>query len=92
LIDSYRLIMGLSLVGSVSPGLIDLSLAILNKYLGFNIHQNDKLFPWHQHNYSGSIYNHNCSISTLNHFLLIFTITIILWVRQTDLKRMLQSF
>jgi hypothetical protein len=88
---SYKIIVGLSFLGSILPDLIDLSPGILNKYLGLNLDDTDKLFPWHQHNYSGSIYNHNCSISTLNHLLLIVTIIIILWVRQTNLRQMINT-
>jgi hypothetical protein len=87
----YRLIMGLSFIGSIFPDLVDLSPAIINKQLGLSLPTFDKIFPWHLNNYSGSIYNDNCYNSTLNHILLLSTIFIICWCRQTDLKTIFQK-
>ena len=84
--NKYRLIMGLSFLGSIFPDLIDLSPSIINKQLGLSLPTIDKVFPWHLHDYSGSIYNDNCNNSTLNHILLFLTICIILWCRRTDLN------
>ncbi|MCC7332723.1 MAG: hypothetical protein IT232_08960 [Flavobacteriales bacterium] len=82
----YRLIMGLSFLGSIFPDLVDLSPAIINKQLRLNFPAFEKIFPWHLHDYSGSIYNDNCNNSTLNHILLLLTICIICWCRRTDIK------
>ncbi|WP_027002885.1 hypothetical protein [Hugenholtzia roseola] len=82
----YQFIMGLSFLGSIFPDLVDLSPSIINKQLGFNLPILDKIFPWHLHDYSGSNYTNDCSNSFLNHLLLLLTISIILWCRQTDLR------
>jgi hypothetical protein len=82
----YRIIIALSFLGSIFPDLVDLSPAIINKQLGLNFPTFEKVFPWHLHNYSGSIYNDNCNNSTLNHILLLLTIGIICWCRRTDIK------
>lgn len=82
----YRIIIALSFLGSIFPDLIDLSPAIINQQLGLNLPTFEKVFPWHLHNYSGSIYNDNCNNSTLNHILLLLTIGIICWCRRTDIK------
>lgn len=87
----YRLIMGLSFLGSIFPDLIDLSPGIINKQLGLHLPIIDKIFPWHLPEYSGSIYDNNCNISTFNHVLLLLTISIICWCRQTDLKTMFKK-
>lgn len=82
----YRLIIVLSFLGSIFPDLIDLSPAILNKQLGLAIPKFEKVFPWHFHEYSGSIYDDSCRNSTLNHELLLLSIVIICWCRRTDAK------
>ncbi len=82
----YRLVMGLSFLGSIIPDIVDLSPGIINKQLGLSIPIIDKIFPWHFQTYSGSIYNENCNISTLNHLLLLLTILIVCYYRRTDAK------
>jgi hypothetical protein len=82
----YRLIMGFSFLGSITPDIIDLSPNIINKQLGLSIPIIDKIFPWHFHEYSGSIYSGNCNISTLNHMLLFLTISIVCFCRWSDVK------
>lgn len=84
----YRLIIGLSFLGCIFPDLVDLSPGIINKLTGFNLPINDKLFPWHFHEYSGSIYNGECDNSTLNHSLIILTCSIICWARRSDLQKL----
>lgn len=84
----YRFIMGLSFLGCIFPDIVDLLPSILNKQLGLNLPTIDKIFPWHFHDYSGSIYSDNCNNSTLNHLLLLLTICIVCWCRQRDLKIM----
>ncbi len=82
----YRLIMGFSFLGCIFPDLVDLSPGIINKQFGLSLPTIDKIFPWHLHDYSGSIYTDNCNNSTLNHILLLLTICIIVWCRLTDVK------
>lgn len=84
----YRLIVALSFFGCVFPDLVDLSPGIINKQFGLSLPTFDKIFPWHFHDYSGSIYNNKCNNSTLNHIFLLLTIGIICWCRQTDMKMM----
>lgn len=83
----FRIIVAFSFLGSVFPDLVDLSLPIINKQLGLALPTFKALFPWHWHEYSGSIYNGDCAVSTINHLLLLLTITIICWCRRTDLKK-----
>ena len=87
----YRLIMGLSFLGCIFPDLVDLLPSIINKQLGLSLPIIDQVFPWHLHDYSGSIYNENCNNSTLNHVLLLLTVCIICWCRRTDLKRIFRK-
>lgn len=89
---SFRLILGLSFLGSIFPDLIDLSLPILNKQLGINLPTFSNIFPWHWHQYSGSIYNGDCSISTINHLLVLLINGIILWLKRPTLKRLFSQF
>ena len=87
----YRLIMGLSFLGCIFPDLLDLSPGIINKQLGLSLPTIDKIFPWHLHDFSGSIYTDNCNNSTLNHMLLLSTICIVCFCRRTDLKTMFKK-
>ena len=64
---------------------MDLLPAILNKYVGLHLPIIDKIFPWHWHDYSGSIYTQNCGVSTFNHILVVLTIAVICWFRRVDL-------
>jgi hypothetical protein len=82
----YRIIIGLTLLGSLFPDLIDLSPSIANKQLGLSLPEGNKIFPWHWHEYSGSIYSGPYSISTLNHFLVILGVTGSCWLRLSDLQ------
>ena len=82
----YRLIVGLIFLGCIFPDLVDLSPAILNKHLGLGLPEFNKIFPWHWHNYSGSIYANRCDVSTLNHVLVLIVVAITCWYRRTDLK------
>jgi hypothetical protein len=87
----YRLIMVLSFLGSIFPDLVDLSPSIINKQFALHLPIFEKLFPWHLHKYSGSIYTGDCNNSTLNHILLLSTVFIICWFRKTDLKAILKK-
>lgn len=83
----YRLIVGLSLLGSIAPDLIDLLPSILNSQLGMNLPIYDKIFPWHWKEYSGSMYGSNCGASNLNIAFVLFSVLAILWVRRDSFKR-----
>lgn len=85
----YRLITGLSFLGCVSPDLIDLSPSILNKQLGLSLPVMDRIFPWHWHEYSGSIYEDNCDVSSVNHLFVISSVLIVCWSRRADLIQMI---
>ncbi|AFM02788.1 hypothetical protein Fleli_0301 [Bernardetia litoralis DSM 6794] len=87
----YRLIIGLSFLGCIFPDLIDLFPAIINKQIGLSLPIIEKIFPWHLHNYSGSIYSDSCNNSTLNHILLLLTVSIVVWCRRTDAKLIFKS-
>lgn len=87
----YRIIIGFAFLGSIFPDLVDLSFPILNKQFGLNLPIFEKIFPWHWHDYSGSIYSEQCKVSTLNHFLLLLTIALICWCRGTDLKTIFEK-
>ncbi|WP_353548214.1 hypothetical protein [Sediminibacterium sp. KACHI17] len=82
----YRLIVLSSFIGCIIPDLIDLSPAIINKQLGWNLPILDKIFPWHYKEYSGSIYSGNCNISTINHILLLTIISGICWYKPVTMK------
>lgn len=86
----YQIIIGASFVGCIFPDILDLSPAIFNKQVGFHLPIFPKIFPWHWHTYSGSIYTGDCNVSTINHLLLIIVICAICWYRQEDVKRMIR--
>ncbi len=87
----YRLIMALSFIGCIFPDLVDLSPNIINKQFALHLPIIEKIFPWHLHQYSGSIYSGDCNNSTLNHVLLLSTVFIICWFRKTDFKAMFKK-
>ncbi len=83
----YILIVSLAFLGSIFPDLIDLMPSILNRYLGLNISfYQDKLFPWHWSEYSGSIFIGKNIVSDINHILVVLLTAIICWCRRTDFK------
>ncbi len=85
--EEYRIIVAASFLGSIFPDVVDLMPSMLNKYLNLNLPIIEKIFPWHYHEYSGSIYSGDCFISNINHFLVVFTVAIICYWRLYDLKR-----
>ncbi len=89
---NYRLVVFASFIGCIFPDLIDLSPAILNKYLSLDLPILEKIFPWHWREYSGSIYNGNCGVSNINHLLTVFVVGLICWSRKKDFKNMFFSF
>jgi hypothetical protein len=87
----YRPISGLACLGSIFPDVVDLGPKIINKQLNLGLTLPDNIFPWHWHEYSGSLYHEPCNVSTLNHFVLLLTTGIILWTRRTDLKAIVKK-
>ena len=87
-IQSYRIIVAATCLGSVFPDIVDLGPDIVNKYLNLNLTLPYNFFPWHWHEYSGSIYEGDCVVSTLNHCLLMLTLLCIVWARRVDFSRM----
>lgn len=83
----FRSIMGLAFLGAILPDIVDLGPKILDKYLNLGLSMPENIFPWHWQLYSGSIYDGTCNVSTLNHLLLILTVSVIVWTRRSDLKR-----
>ena len=87
----YRFIVGMAFLGSVFPDMIDLSPQILNKYLGFSLPEIDKIFPWHKHEYSGSIYNGNCNKSIIYQLITLAGVITICYFKRRKLKRLFTS-
>lgn len=77
-----KFLVTLIFLGSIFPDLIDLSPQIIEKYLGINMPNFEKIFPWHFHENSGSIYNDNCSNSMVYHSILTFSILLIVWIKR----------
>lgn len=84
----YRLVMALSFLGAVFPDLVDLSPGILNKQFGLRLPIGEKIFPWHWHEYSGSVYSGSCKVSMLNHILLLLMVATTCFFRREDMKAM----
>lgn len=84
----YRVILSLSILGSILPDLIDLLPSIFQKYTGVSLPAYGKVFPWHWPGYSGSIFGKSDNVSDINHILVLGLTFIICWCRRTDLKRM----
>jgi len=87
----YWLIIILALLGCILPELIDLLPQIFNKHIRFNLPILQKIFPWHWAVYSGSIFTKNGNVSNINNLLVVFTTILICWVKQRDLKRIIQK-
>jgi len=83
----YRMIVALAFLGSIIPDLIDLSPAIMNKQLGWQLPIFNKIFPWHLKAYSGSIYTGQCTISTINHLVLMVLIGITFLCRRSAVNQ-----
>jgi hypothetical protein len=67
----YRLLLCISFIGSVLPDIVDLGPAMLNRRLGWSLPV-AKIFPWHWHRFSGSIYDGSRgAISVLCHLAVI---------------------
>lgn len=83
----YRFIVGMAFLGSVFPDVIDLSPQILNKYLGFSLPEIDKIFPWHHHEYSGSIYDGDCNKSIVYQVITVVLVITISYFKRAKLKK-----
>jgi len=88
--NKYRWIIIASFLGCIFPDVIDLSPGIVNNLLGLNLPTFEKIFPWHWHSYSGSIYNGNCSVSMFNHLLLLITVGVIVALKWSHVKGMIR--
>jgi hypothetical protein len=88
---SYRFIVGMAFFGSVFPDLIDLSPQIFNNYLGFNFPELDKFFPFHQHEFSGSIYDGNCRNSIAYQILTVLSIIVICFINRRKFRSLFTS-
>lgn len=82
----YRMLILTCFIGCIIPDLIDLSPAIINKQLGWNLPILDKIFPWHFKKYSGSIYTDDCTVSTMIHMVLIIVIGAVCWYKRSIVK------
>ncbi len=82
----YLLIILSAILGCILPDLIDLLPPMLNKYIGLNIPVDDKLFPWHAPEYSGSIFTGTSNASDINHITVILITGAICWCRRTDFE------
>jgi hypothetical protein len=87
----YWLITAFSFIGSIFPDLVDLLPSILNKHIGLNLPIKDKIFPWHWHDYSGSIYSGDCNLSIINHLLLVLTVSIICLYKKHHVTKLLNK-
>ena len=87
----YTLIVGLAFLGSIFPDLVDLLPSVADKYLGLDITNHTKVFPWHWKEYSGSIFNGNDRVSDINHILVLALTAIVCWFRRRDLKKILSK-
>ncbi|MCX2745339.1 hypothetical protein OO013_15785 [Mangrovivirga sp. M17] len=79
-------IVGFIYLGSLFPDLVDLSPGILNGLTGINLPEYDNIFPWHYHEYSGSIYNGDCEVSSVNHFLTILFCGLTVWLNRRGVR------
>jgi len=80
----YLSIMGLAFWGCILPDIIDLLPPMINKYLGFQLTVNDKIFPWHTHEYSGSIFIGTSIASDINHIAVVLITAMVCWCRRND--------
>jgi len=68
-----RVLVAACFVGSMFPDLVDLGPAILNKRLGWSLPV-VKVFPWHWHQYSGSVYDGSRPLQSLVSHLIVVTV------------------
>lgn len=77
--------------GSVFPDLIDLSPQILNKQLGVSLPEFETFFPWHKHEYSGSIYDEKHSRSIIYQIIVVLVVVVICYFNKRKLRRLFTS-
>ena len=70
----YRLLIASCFLGSILPDLVDLAPAIMNKRLGCSLPV-IKIFPWHWHQYSGSIYNGNRVWASVSYHVVVVSLS-----------------
>jgi len=89
--NKYRFAVGMAFVGCFFPDLVDLSPQILNKYLGLNLPKLANLFPFHKHEYSGSIYNGDCNYSVIYQVITVFVVALICYFNKVKLMKLFTS-
>ncbi|AQS93676.1 hypothetical protein BXQ17_06225 [Polaribacter sp. BM10] len=82
-----KLLILVVLFGCIFPDIIDLSPGILNSIFNINLPIFDNIFPWHFHEYSGSIYIDECSVSNINHLLTLIFCTIIIYLNRMNILK-----
>lgn len=83
----FKILVSAIFFGCVFPDLIDLSPGILNTLFHINLPIFDKVFPWHYHQYSGSIYSTDCTVSMANHGLVLMFCSIIIFLKLGFIKK-----
>ena len=85
--NEFKVLVSAVLFGCVFPDILDLLPEIANSKLGLNFPIFENIFPWHLHEYSGSIYTENCNVSNINHiFTLVFSGIVILLNKKGVMK------
>ena len=87
----WKIVVTSILISSILPDLIDLAPSIINTLIGTNFTTFSPIFPWHIHEYSGSIYTENCSVSNINHILVILFSSILTLTNRKTLYRIISS-
>lgn len=77
--STFRIAAAACFIGAIAPDIIDHSLEISNKYLHTSILIWKNIFPWHWHEYSGSLYGVGATVSHFNHLCLIFFVAVIIF-------------
>ena len=84
---NQRLLVGSCFLGAILPDLVDLGPPILNNRLGWSIPV-VKVFPWHWHKYSGSIYDGSRGLESLVLHLMVIGVTLsLLYICRKTLLR-----
>ncbi len=86
----YKILITAILLGCVFPDIIDLSPGIINSQLNLNLPTFDNVFPWHIHEYSGSIYSEKCGVSNINHILTVVFSGIIVFLNKTSIVKLVK--
>ena len=72
-------------LGAIVPDVVDLAPAIVNHHLGWSLPV-VKLFPWHWHRYSGSIYDGSHAAESLSlHLVVVALCAIFLYANRRSL-------